>query len=97
MALDRDDHKARIASLLSDVPQFKEWIEDVGGLTTDSWGRTVILGLDAAETEEMILLRATDISGARFQALRKKHDAARRTDAMMNIAHPDKRAPGRRG
>ena len=79
MALDRDEHKARIASLLSDVPQFKEWIEDVGGLTTDSWGRTVILGLDAAETEEMILLRATDISGARFQALRKKHAAARRT------------------
>ena len=68
MALDRDDHKARIASLLADVPQFKDWIEAVGGLTTDSQGRTVILGLDAAETEEMILLRATDISGVRFQA-----------------------------
>ena len=78
MALDRDDHKARIASLLADVPQFKDWIEAVGGLTTDSQGRTVILGLDAAETEEMLLLRATDISGARFQALRRKHDAARR-------------------
>ena len=68
MALDRDDHKARIASLLADVPQFKEWIEAVGGLTTDSQGRAVILGLDAAETEEMILPRATDISGVRFQA-----------------------------
>ena len=42
MASDRDNHKVRIASLLSDVPQFKEWIEDVGGLTTDSQGRTVI-------------------------------------------------------
>ena len=78
MASDRDDHKARIASLLADVPQFKERIEDVGGLTTDSQGRTVILGLNAAETEEKILLRATDISGARFQALRRKHAAARR-------------------
>ena len=78
MALDRDDHKARIASLLADVSQFEDWIEAVGGLTTDSQGRTVILGLDAAETEEMILLRATDISGARFQALRRKHDVARR-------------------
>ena len=78
MAFDRYDQKAKIASLLADVPQFKEWIEDVGGLTTDSQGRTVILGLNAAETEEMILLRATDISGARFQTLRRKHDSARR-------------------
>ena len=81
MASDRDDHKARIASLLADVPQFKDWIEAVGGLTTDSQGRTVILGLNAAETEEMLLLRATDISGARFQALRRKHDGARRANA----------------
>ena len=87
MALDRDDHKARIASLLADVPQFKEWIEDVGGLTTDSQGRTVILGLNAAETEEMILLRATDISGARFQTLRRKHDAARR-QPRSRAQHP---------
>jgi len=65
-------------------------------LTTDSWGRTVILSLDAAETEEMILLRATDVSGAGFQALRKKHDSARRAVAMKNIAHLDKRALGRR-
>jgi len=91
MALDLDDHKARIASLLADVPQFKDWIEGVDGLTTDSQGRTVIVGLNAAETEEMLLLRVTDISGARFQALRKKHDAARRTDAMKDIAHPTKR------
>ena len=95
MALDLDDHKA-VASLLADVPQFKAWIEDVGGLATDLQGRTVILGLDAAETEEMILLRATDVSGAGFQALRKKHDAARRAVAMKNIAHLDKRALGRR-
>ena len=72
MALDRDDHKARIASLLADVPQFKDWIEAVGGLTTDSQGRTVILGLDAAETEEMLLLRATDISGALISGLAQK-------------------------
>ena len=78
MALDRGDHKARIASLLADIPHFKEWIEAVGGLTTDSQGRTVILGLDAVAIEEMILLRATDISGTKFQALRRKHDVARR-------------------
>ena len=76
--MDHEDHEARIGSLLADVPQFKEWIQAVCGLTTDLQGRTVILGLDAAETEEMILLRATDIRGARFQALRRKHDAARR-------------------
>ena len=29
MAFDRYDQKAKIASLLADVPQFKEWIEDV--------------------------------------------------------------------
>ena len=87
MKLDSDDQKARIASLLANVPQFKEWIEDVGGLTTDSQGRTVILGLNAAETEEMILLRATDISGARFQTLRRKHDAARR-QPRSRAQHP---------
>jgi hypothetical protein len=48
MALDRDDHKARIASLLADVPQFKDWIEAVGGLTTDSRGRAIRAGGRAA-------------------------------------------------
>ena len=96
MALGRDEHEARVARLLADVPQFKEWIEDVRRLTTDEQGRTVILGLDAAETEEMILLRATDISGARFQALHKKHKAARRTDATKNIAQYTDKKRGRR-
>ena len=96
MALGRDEHEARVARLLADVPQFKEWIEDVRGLATDEQGRTVILGLDAAETEEMILLRATDISGARFQALHKKHNAARRTDATKNIAQYTDKKRGRR-
>ena len=82
----RYDQKARIARLLATVPQFKDWIEGVGGLTTDEQGRTVILGLDAAETVEMLQLRATDVSGARFQALRKKHDAARR--ARGGARHP---------
>ena len=53
----RYDQKARIARLLATVPQFKDWIEGVGGLTTDEQGRTVILGLDAAETVEMLQLR----------------------------------------
>jgi len=86
MALDRDDHKARIGSLLAAVPQFKQWIDAVRGLTADEQGRTVILGLDAAETEEMLLLRATDISGARFQALRRKHDAARRVSQLRSTS-----------
>ena len=54
-----DEYEARIGSLFGDVPQFKRWLDGVRGLTTDAQGRTVILGLDAAETEEMILLRAT--------------------------------------
>ena len=92
----RDEYEARIGGLLADVPQFKDWIEAVRGLTTDAQGRTVIVGLDASETEEMILLRATDISGARFQALREKHDAAQRADAAKNIVwYTDKKAPGR--
>ena len=96
MASGRDEREARIGSLLADVPQFADWIEAVGGLTTDSLGRTVILGLDAAETEEMILLRATDIRSARFQTLRKKHDAARRADATKVIArYMGTRKPGR--
>jgi hypothetical protein len=96
MASDRNEHEARIGSLLADVPQFKEWIEAVRGLTTDSHGRTVILGLNAAETEEMILLRAIDIRSARFQALREKHDIAWRADPTKTIArYMDRKKPGR--
>ena len=82
----RYDQKARIARLLATVPQFKDWIEGVGGLTTDEQGRIVILGLDAAETVEMLQLRATDVRGARFQALRRKYSSARR--ARSGAQHP---------
>ena len=81
-----DEYEARIGSLFGDVPQFKRWLDGVRGLTTDAQGRTVILGLDAAETEEMILLRATDSNGARYRVLREKHDTARQADAMKSIA-----------
>jgi hypothetical protein len=81
-----DEDEARIGSLFGDVPKFKAWLNDLRGLTTDAQGRTVILGLDAAETEEMILLRATDMSGARYQVLRQKFDTALQADAMKSIA-----------
>jgi hypothetical protein len=81
-----DEYEARIGSLFGDVAQFKRSLVDLRGLTTDAQGRTVILGLDAAETEEMILLKATDSNGARYRVLREKHDAARQADAMKNIA-----------
>jgi hypothetical protein len=84
--MDRHDHNARIGSLLAAVPQFKEWIEAVRGLTADEQGRTVILGLDAAETEEMLLQRATDISGARFQALLR--NTKPRGESRSGAQHP---------
>jgi hypothetical protein len=65
--------------------------EAVRGLTTDAQERTVIVGLDASETEEMILLRA--ISGARFRALRES--TAPRGAAAKNIVwYTDKKAQG---
>ena len=79
------EYEARIGSLFGDVPEFKRRLEDKRGLATDPRGRTVILGLDAAETEEMILLRGTDMDGARYRLLRERHDAARQADAMENI------------
>ena len=67
-----DEYEARIGSLFGDVPQFKRWLDGVRGLTTDAQGRTVILGLDAAETEEMILLRATDFERREISGFARK-------------------------
>ena len=85
MELDRSDHEARLANMLADVSEFKRWLDVTRGLTTDPAGRTVILGLDAAETEEMVHLRAVDGRGARYRALAEKHATARCADALQKL------------
>ena len=88
------EYEGRIDSLFGNVPDFKRWLEVMRGLATDSRGRTVILGLDAGETKEMIRLRGTDSNGARYWVLRERHDAAVRADAMENIVqYLDKQGP----
>lgn len=101
---DRETHERNLAKLLEvDTTHIKAWLDSMRAFAKDSAGRTIILGLTAAETLEFLTLNEAyyadrdgglpDANVRRYHELREKHDVARAKDASENLAHWSAGAP----
>lgn len=53
---EKAEHERRLAELLAQSPGHENWLKETRSFARDAWGRTILLGLSAAETEEFLQL-----------------------------------------
>lgn len=102
---EREEHEREVESLLAaDQTGLRVGLEQLRGLARDGRGRTIVLGLTAAETLEYLSLYAefaladtgplddpsAEARRERYYVLQDRHHAAVSNDAAENLKHWDR-------